>query len=118
MTAALTTASAVVLAVGFAALGSAKVVAQPAMVRRAHHVGLGAGSYRVIGSLELAASVGLLVGLAWRPLGVAAAAGLVLLLVGALVTHFRARGAFAELVPALGFLLVAVGYLIASGFQP
>ncbi|MFA6300052.1 MAG: DoxX family protein [Nocardioides sp.] len=110
--------SALVLAAGFVALGSAKVVAHPSMVRRAHHVGLGAGSYRAIGSLELAGAAGVLAGLAWRPLGIAAALGLVALMLGAVIAHLRARAAIVELAPALLFGAVAVGYLVASGVRP
>jgi hypothetical protein len=46
--------------------------------------------YRLIGVAELAADAGALIGLAWIPLGIAAAAGMALLLVGALTTHRRA----------------------------
>lgn len=110
--------SAVVLVAAFATLGTAKVAAHPAMVSRAEHVGFGAGSYRVIGSLELAGALGVLVGLAWRPLGVAAALGLVMLMLGAVIAHLRARAATVELAPALLFGAVAVGYLVASGVHP
>lgn len=42
-------------------------------------------------ALEIAGALGLLVGLAWWPLGVAAAAGVMLYFVGALGFHARAR---------------------------
>jgi hypothetical protein len=104
-----------ILAIAFGALGSAKVAVHPQMVERAHHVGFSASSYRVIGLLELAAAVGVLAGLAWRPLGVAAALGLVILLLGACVAHLRARTSVAELVPALILGAVAAAYVIAAG---
>lgn len=110
--------SALVLATGFVALGSAKVAAHPAMVSRAHHVGLDTASYRAIGSLELAGAAGVLVGLAWRPIGTAAALGLVALMLGAVIAHLRARAAIVELVPALLFGAVAVAYLLLSGVRP
>ena len=54
------------------------------------HLGISATNWRGIGLLELAGVVGVLVGLWWPPLGIAAAAGLALLSVGAVVSHVRA----------------------------
>ena len=68
--------------------------------------------------LKGAAVAGLLLGLfGLRPLGIAAAAGLVLFFAGALATHVRARvfyniafpGAFFALAAASGILAVAAG---------
>lgn len=110
--------TAAVLAACFAVLGTAKVAALPGIVSRAHHVGLGPRSYRAIGSLEIAGAAGVLAGLAWRPIGTAAALGLVALMLGAVIAHLRVRAAAAELVPALLLAAVAVGYLVASGVRP
>ncbi len=52
------------------------------MVEAAAHVGFPVSSFRIIGLVEVAAAAGLLIGLAWAPLGIAAAAGLVLLMIG------------------------------------
>lgn len=63
-----------------------------------------------LGLLKGAGAVGLLVGLLGAaPVGVAAAAGLTLFFVGAIVTHLRARN-YALAFP-VGFLLLAVGSL-------
>jgi hypothetical protein len=64
-----------------------------------------------LAACELAGAAGLLAGLAWAPLGVAAAAGLVLYFVGAVVAHARVgdfKGIGTPLVP----LLLAVGCLV------
>lgn len=53
------------------------------------HMGLSAGLVRFIGLAEVAAGVGLIVGLFWQPLGIAAAVGMALLMVGAVGYHFR-----------------------------
>jgi hypothetical protein len=50
-----TTVLAVVLVVAFAALGSAKLAAVPAMRARADHVGMSVAAYRRIGLLEILA---------------------------------------------------------------
>src|ERR1700736_5986584 len=70
--------------------------------------------YRLIGAAELAAAAGVLAGLWWHPLGVAAAAGMAFLLAGALITHRRAGDHGKEIGPALITLLIAVGYVIAG----
>ena len=57
---------------------------------------------RMIGSLELLAVVGLLAGLVFLPFGIAAAAGLALLMIGAIAYHILAR----EPLPSLLFPVV------------
>ncbi|MGI5193224.1 DoxX family protein [Streptomyces sp. CA-288835] len=54
------------------------------------HMGLSAGLVRFIGLAEVAAAVGLIVGLFWQPLGIAAAIGFALTMVGAVGFHARA----------------------------
>ena len=70
-----------------------KLLGQPKMRHSAEHFGIPWPRYRLIGVAELAAAAGILVGLWWHPLGLAAAAGMTLLLIGALITHRRARTA-------------------------
>lgn len=53
-------------------------------------MGLSAGLVRSIGLAEVAAAVGLIVGLFWQPLGIAAAIGFALTMVGAVGFHARA----------------------------
>ncbi|MDT0347595.1 DoxX family protein [Streptomyces litchfieldiae] len=53
------------------------------------HMGLSAGLVRFVGLAEVAAAGGLVMGLFWQPLGIAAAAGFALLMVGAVVCHVR-----------------------------
>ena len=65
----------------------------------------------VLGSLNAAAALGLLVGLIGVPLiGEAAAIGLVLYFVGAIITHVRARDYL--IGPATTFLLLAAAALV------
>jgi uncharacterized membrane protein YphA (DoxX/SURF4 family) len=70
-----------------------------------------AAPVRLIGVAELAAGAGVLIGLWWHPLGVAAAAGMVLLLIGALITHRRALHSAKEMAPALLALAITLAYL-------
>jgi hypothetical protein len=100
------------LVVAFAAAGSAKLAAVPAMRDRATHVGFSVSAYRWIGLLEVLAVLGLLVGLFVPVIGALAAAGLLMLLGGALVTHLRNGDGVREIAPALVLGLVTLAYLI------
>src|ERR1700757_3512845 len=84
----------------------------PARMRElAPHFGISWSRYRLIGVAELAAAAGIVIGLWWHPLGVAAAAGMAVLLIGALVTHRKAADSVKETVPALVALLLTLAYL-------
>ncbi|UGT70962.1 DoxX family protein [Nocardia gipuzkoensis] len=105
---------ALVLAVFFAALGAAKVLAVPSMRERAAHVGYSVTAYRAIGSAEIAGALGLLLGIGWWQFGVAAGIGLVLLLVGAVVVHVRTGDGVREFTPALVSCLLTVAYAVTQ----
>lgn len=100
------------LVIAFAAAGSAKLAAVPAMRARAEHVGLSVAAYRRIGLLEVLAVLGLLVGAFVPVIGALAATGLVLLLGGAVVAHLRNGDGFRELAPALVLGAVAVAFVV------
>ena len=93
---------------------TAKLTAQPAMQASAEHFGIEWPRYRLIGVAELAAAFGILAGLIWHPLGVAAAAGMAGLLLGAVAMHARAGDSVKEMAPALVILLVTVAYLAVA----
>jgi hypothetical protein len=78
------------LAALFAITGSAKLLRAPWTLAAARRLGCSENAFRAIGALEAAAVMGLLAGLLWGPLGIAAAVGLVALLVGAVIAHRRA----------------------------
>jgi uncharacterized membrane protein YhaH (DUF805 family) len=88
-----------------------KLTGQPKMRKSAAHFGIPWPKYRLIGVAELAAAAGILAGLWWHPLGVAAAAGLALLLIGALISHRRAADSGKEMAPALAALALTIAYL-------
>ena len=91
-----------------------KLTAQPKMLASASHFGTPRPSYRLIGVAELAAVAGVLAGLYWRPIGVAAACGMAVLLVGALTAHRRSGDSFQEGAPAVLALAVSLAYLAAA----
>jgi DoxX-like family len=94
--------------------GAAKAAAHPKMRNAAAHFGIAWRRYRLIGVAELAAAAGVLAGLWWHHLGMAAAAGMIVLLTGALIAHRRAGDTAKEAAPALIGLAVSIAYLAAA----
>jgi DoxX-like family len=73
------------------------------------HLGVKPLQWRLIGALELAGVAGVLVSLAWPPIGIAAAIGLALLSIGAIAFHIKASDRVVDMVPAvIGIALGAV----------
>ena len=91
--------------------GAAKLAGQSKMVASAGHFGIPWPRYRLIGAAELTAAAGVLAGLSWAPIGVAAASGMAALLVSALAAHRRAGDGLQEAVPAVFALAACVAYL-------
>jgi hypothetical protein len=107
------------VAVVFAALGAAKILAVPPMRIRATHLGFSVAAYRAIGILEVAGAIGVLVGVAAPVFGGVAGAALLLLLAGALVAHLRNGDSPRHVVPALvAGVLVAAYLIVLSGATP
>jgi hypothetical protein len=100
------------LVVAFAAIGSAKLAAVPAMRAKATHVGFSVSAYRGIGLLEVLGVLGLLIGAFVPLIGALAGAGLLMLLGGALVAHLRNRDGLREIAPALVLGLVTLTFLL------
>ena len=73
-------------------------------------VGVSDSWITIFGALKAAGALGLLVGIAVPLIGVAAASGLVLFFIGAVVTHLRAHDYSFGL--AVVFLLLAVAALV------
>ena len=100
------------MVVAFAAAGSAKVAAVPAMRARAEHVGFSVAAYRRIGLLEVLGVLGLLVGAFVPIIGALAGAGLLMLLGGACIAHLRNGDGLREMAPAVALGLVTVSFLL------
>jgi DoxX-like family len=98
----------VLLAILFTFSSSIKLLGARQSLAIRDHLGVTPVLWRVIGLLELAGVIGVLAGLAWAPIGVAAAIGLALLSVGAVAFHVRASDGFAKTAPAVIAILLAV----------
>ncbi|MFZ0227349.1 MAG: DoxX family protein [Mycobacterium sp.] len=95
---------------GFAGVIKLAGVRQSLAIR--DHLGVKPVQWRLIGSLELAGVAGVLAGLAWAPIGVVAAIGLALLILGAIGFHVRASDSASDSAPAVIGLGLAVATAI------
>jgi hypothetical protein len=102
----------VVLAALFALLAAAKFVPVAAMRTAATHLGYTTGQYRLIGMAELAAAIGVVIGLKVAGIGIAAAVGLVLLMLGAARAHLVHRDSPAHVAVPVVVGAVATAYLL------
>ena len=102
----------VLLSLAFAAAGAGKVAMNKMSQDHSVHLGFSANAYRGIGALELAGAAGLLIGLWVAALGAAAGIGLVLMMVGAVIAHVRAKDAVKDTAPAAVFGLLALAAVL------
>ena len=98
----------IVLALLFAATAAGKLTGHATSLAMRDHFAIPAVRWRQIGLLELAGAAGVLIGLALRPLGIAAAGGLALLSLGAIATHVRAGDKPVAAAPAVLALALAM----------
>jgi uncharacterized membrane protein YphA (DoxX/SURF4 family) len=80
----------VLLGLAYLGAGLSKITKQPMMVESSGHLGFTVQQYQLIGVAEVFGATGLLIGLWLAPLGIAAAVGLVLLMIGAVYFHLKA----------------------------
>jgi hypothetical protein len=106
----LATTAIVALIVAFSAAG--KIRRDPAIVKViVETVGVPDKYLMALAGCELAGALGLLVGIVWPPVGIAAAVGLVIYFVGAVVSHLRV-GDVKGLGPAVFMLFVVSAALV------
>lgn len=106
-----------VLAVVYSAMlifsGISKLQPHPQAVQIIHElIGVPLGLFPVLAACEFAVAAGLLAGIRWARLGIAAAVGGVIYFVGAMISHMLV-GDFAGL-GSPGFMLVIALVLLAS----
>jgi hypothetical protein len=102
----------ILLAALFGFASAIKLLGVPQSLEIRDHLGISATNWRGIGLLELAGVIGVLAGLWWPPLGIAAAAGLALLSIGAIVSHVRASDRADQSIPAAIGLALAVATVV------
>jgi uncharacterized membrane protein YphA (DoxX/SURF4 family) len=108
-----------VIFLAFASLMSAvgKLRKMPQVMESMAHVGVKPDQIRILAFLEIAGGLGLVAGFAVPVLGAAAAIGLALYFIGAVVAHLRIGDKIALFGPAafLAIIAVATAYLTATG---
>jgi hypothetical protein len=95
------------LALLYAATGVGKLVGAKPARETAEHLRIPWDRFRLIGIPEVAASVGLVIGLSIAPLGVAAASGAVVLMTCALLIRVRVHDSWTFLLGDAVFLALA-----------
>jgi uncharacterized membrane protein YphA (DoxX/SURF4 family) len=103
----------VLLASAFARAGASKLFAvTDKMLAGLGRLGVSTRLVRLIGVLEILGAAGLVIGLWIGPLGIAAATGLVVLMIGAVSYHIRAHDTAMKLLPSLILLLLSAAALV------
>ena len=102
----------ILLAALFGFASSIKLLGVRQSLEVRDHLGISATNWRGIGLLELAGVIGVLVGLWWSPIGIAAAVGFALLSVGAIVSHVRASDRADQSVPAAIGVALAIAAVV------
>ncbi|MCW2752138.1 MAG: hypothetical protein JWR83_3248 [Aeromicrobium sp.] len=112
----------IIVAVALAALfllsGVSKVLRHPASLVSRDELEVPSTIWSLIGAAEIAGAAGVLVGFGVTPLGIAAAAGLLLLGIGAVGAHRRAHDPITHAAPAVVAVLLAaatLGLFVAGG---
>jgi len=98
------------ISIAFSAFGKIKRI--PGAVEAIAHVGVKEKQYNQLAALELLGSLGLLVGIWVKPIGVAASVGIALYFIGAQVAHMRMKDSFAKMFPAVFLFLIAAATMI------
>jgi hypothetical protein len=68
-----------------------KLVRDPVQMKTMTHVGFPEDKLWLLAAAEAAGAAGLVIGLFWWPLGIAAAAGAIAYFTGAIIAHLRVR---------------------------
>jgi uncharacterized membrane protein YphA (DoxX/SURF4 family) len=112
----------VLLGLGFLMAGGSKLASAKQSVQQREHLRVVPWFWTLTGALEVLGALGVLVGLFIPALAALAALGLALVMVGAVVTHFRASQPLASNIPtivlfALAATVVAVRWVDLTHFH-
>ena len=101
----------VLTALIFLAAAAVKFRHDPHAMATRDALGIAPGPYTLIGACEVAGAAGALIGLAVRPIDIAALAGLVLVALGACAAQARLKNPLSEARPAILALVLSVSAL-------
>jgi len=103
---------AAILALSFLAAGIPLIVGSAKTLEQADHLSAPPALLKVAGGLQIAGAVGVIIGIWLVSLGVAAGAGLALLMIAAAGAHLRAKDPLTAAAPAAVLAATAVAYVI------
>ena len=101
----------IVLAVACLLPAAGKLLGNSKMRQSATRFGIPWRKYQSIALAEIAAAASVVTGLRWHPLGLVGAIGMIILLLGALLYHRKAKDDAKEMSPALVALVITIAYL-------
>ncbi|GAS86192.1 DoxX family protein [Mycolicibacterium brisbanense] len=104
----------IVLALEMAASGVPKVLQIGAVRTSAEHLGVSVALDRMIGISQIAAAVGLLLGIAFPTLSVVTGVAVCLQMCGAVGYHIKAQDKIVAMLPAVATAAVAVVIVLAA----
>lgn len=99
------------LAVALTVSAVGKLTKMPAVIESMNTVGVPAHRIPTLALLEIAGAIGLVIGLFWWPIGVAAAIGVILYFVGAVIAHLRVKDV-AGVGPAAFLAVLSIAALV------
>ncbi len=100
----------ILLALALVGSGIQKLRRAPAIATQLGSLGVTPTMLTVLGLLEVAAAAGLIIGIWWIPLALAAATGSVIYFIGAIIAHLRKSDR--QLAPAAALLLLSIATLV------
>ncbi len=104
----------ILLALEMAASGAPKVLQISAVRDGAEHLGVSATLDRMIGTAQVAATAGLLLGIAYPPLSVVTGAAVFLLMCGAVRYHVKSHDKVLAMLPAVVTAMAAVVIVVLA----
>lgn len=108
----------VLLALEMAVAGAPKVIQLSVVRASAEHLGVSVALDRMIGLAQIAAAVGLLLGIAFPALSVVTAAAVCLLMGGAVRYHIKANDTFVAMLPAVLTAAAALAVVVLAASAP
>ena len=106
----------VLLALTLLVSAGGKIARQESQLATLRHVGFPTERAWLLAAAEIAGAVGLVIGLSWPPLGIAAGIGIILYFLGAVISHLRVREW--HIAPAAVLMVVAAGTLVLHTITP
>ena len=104
----------VLLALEMVVTGTPKVIQLNTSRAHAEHLGVSVALDRAIGAAEMAAAVGLVLGLAFPALSLISGAGVFLLMCGAIGYHAKAKDNLLTMAPAVITAVFAIGVVVLA----